>query len=944
MSCNRLENRHRAGRWSTLIASISLLAGLVTGVSAATAAACTVGDENLVLFPAGGKGTQPDPYLIDSQAALINSNLCRDVYLLQTQDITLTGTWMPLGDYDNTVSLYDGGGHVILGLRITNSPESDGAHTGLWSRWQNGGSVKNMTLVNPLMTTTNSGGTGFFVGEVNAGTTFENIHVLNGTITSSSRDVGGLIGNLSTESVTVSKSSVDATITSTSTSDDATVGGLVGRQGSNSLIQQSSSSGAVSASASITAIMNGGIGGLVGYSDGRILNTYSTMNVTATSADNVGGLIGRAVCDAGDLNDSYSIGVVSGRSGSLAVGGLVGQGDSASCNQSDSVWDTQTSGQLTSAVGTGRETSRMQAPIEYTSRGWSTSIWFLTRGAYPTLVAPGVSISPTSLDLGSQGVLDGTTVASTTTVTSNGTGPLTIYSPGITISGTHAADFAVDDSGSCADGASLAVSATCTVAITFDPSSTGAKSATLTVATDAGNQTVALSGTGIASTQTVTWSPTISIDTSTTSPSALATSSGDGAMSYAVSNAGTTGCTVDSSTAALTFAGAGSCEITATAAATSTYAVASTTVTFSVSLTPQPITVSAASSTLAVYSSTTLSTSGVLGSGQVTYSESSSGAVCSLNGSTLTATGVGTCAVTASVAADATYATATSSSITITVQKAIQTVTWSPTNTALLLTDSPVTPSSTATTDGDGAITYSVTDGSCTVDSDSGMLTYSSTGNCEVTATAASTATYAAGTKAVMFAISAAAPAPPIPALATPPTAVTAVATDGAVTVSWEAPITHGSFPVTDYQVSTLTNGETCLTRSMTCVISGLTNGDDYTFRVRALTGAGWSDWSQPSNTVTPGPEPVHMSMMISGSRDGRAVRVVGSATGMIGVDVTPMVRMPGQTRYAAAGNSPSVLSDGSFSWQRRGGKKMYVYFRAEDDVRSNRIIIPARR
>lgn len=862
-------------RVGTAALSVALVAGAVGAAPPATAVTCVVGSTNPTLFPAGGKGTLADPYLVDSQTALVNSNLCNNVYLLQTQNITLTGTWTPLGDYDKVVSLYDGGGYSISGLNTVAS----GIHAGIWGRWQWGGSIKNLTLISPSMThnsgTSSSVGSGFFVGEVNSGTTFENIHVTNGTLNSQAGNVGGLIGNLNTPYVTISDSSVDATITATSLRDDSTVGGLVGKQGSNSLIQRSSSSGAVSASASLNSTKTGGAAGLVGYSDGRILNTYSTVDVTATNANNVGGLVGRSVCNAGDLNDSYAIGVVSGKSGSLNVGGLVGVVSSASCDQTDSVWDTDTSGQSTSAVGTGKTTAQMQTAATFT--GWDTSIWSISNGSYPTFAAPGASISPTSLDLGSQGVLDGPTSASTTTLTSNGTGPLTIASPGITISGTNASEFAVDGSGTCVDNASVAVGATCTIAITFDPSSAGAKSATLTVATDAGNQIVALSGTGIASTQTVTWAPTTSIDTSTTSPSALATTSGDGVISYAVSSAGATGCTVDSSTAALTFAGAGSCAITATAAATSSYGVASTSVTFSVSLTAQPITVSAGSSTLAVYSSTSLSTSGVVGTGQVTYSVASGGSYCSISGSTLTALGAGTCTVTSSVAADSTYASATSSAITITVQLATQTVTWNPSNTSLLFTDSPVTPSVTATTNGDGAITYSVTSGSCAVNSNTGTLTYSSTGTCVVTATASSTTAYSAGAQAVTFTIVAVAP--------TRPTITSVAAGNESVTVAFTPPSSNGGATITGYTATASPGGATGSCSSSPCTITGLTNGTSYTVTVTSTNSAGTGAASTTSPSVTP--------VTTTGAVENLSV-------------------VPGDTNLAVSWIAPACLSDSS--------------------------------
>jgi hypothetical protein len=66
-------------------------------------------------------------------------------------------------------------------------------------------------------------------------------------------------------------------------------------------------------------------------------------------------------------------------------------------------------------------------------------------------------------------------------------------------------------------------------------------------------------------------------------PLALAATSGNGAITYAVNSAGSTGCTVNSSTAVLTYTAAGSCTVRATAAATSTYLVGYIDVTFTFS-------------------------------------------------------------------------------------------------------------------------------------------------------------------------------------------------------------------------------------------------------------------------------------------------------------------------------------------------------------------------
>ncbi len=94
------------------------------------------------------------------------------------------------------------------------------------------------------------------------------------------------------------------------------------------------------------------------------------------------------------------------------------------------------------------------------------------------------------------------------------------------------------------------------------------------------------------SSQTVTWAPTtaLTIIASPATPSALATTSGDGAISYAVTSAGTTGCSVNSSTGVLTYIATGNCQVTATAASTTNYESATAVVTFSIALASRTLT------------------------------------------------------------------------------------------------------------------------------------------------------------------------------------------------------------------------------------------------------------------------------------------------------------------------------------------------------------------
>ena len=74
-------------------------------------------------------------------------------------------------------------------------------------------------------------------------------------------------------------------------------------------------------------------------------------------------------------------------------------------------------------------------------------------------------------------------------------------------------------------------------------------------------------------------------------------------------------------------------------------------------------------------------------------------------------------------------------------------------------------------------------------------------------------------------------------------------------------------------------------------------------------------------------------------------ISIDGGTTGFVaGARVVPYIRFPGMTSYEAGSARPEVGADGSFFWERKTGKKTYVYFTSQDgSVTSNRVIIPAR-
>jgi len=184
-------------------------------------------------------------------------------------------------------------------------------------------------------------------------------------------------------------------------------------------------------------------------------------------------------------------------------------------------------------------------------------------------------------------------------------------------------------------------------------------------------------------------------------------------------------------------------------------------------------------------------------------------------------------------------------------------------------------------------------------------------------------------------------PTPPAPIPPSAPGNVGATAGDASATVTWTAPTSPGSYPVTTYQVTSSPGGLTCLTSTLTCTVTGLTNGTAYTFSVKALSGAGWGEMSAPSNAVTPegAPKP---SITITGTRAGERITITGTSTQLAGQTLTPWIKFPGETTFSQGSAIVPIAADGTFTWSRKTGKKIYVYV-AHDTTKSNTVTITAR-
>jgi hypothetical protein len=332
----------------------------------------------------GGTGTPGDPYMIEDVADLqaTKNNLTAYYALSNDIDASATSGWNggqgfePIGDVDNRFSGgFDGGGHNITGLYI-NRPDTN--NVGLFGHVgdDTGATViKGVHLVNT--TVIGARGTGTLIGRVtgNANTLIEECSAVGGSVIGNGA-TGGLIGSFNSWRITP--------------------GGT-----DNPIVHYSYTDVAVYSSAS-----GGGrdkFGGLVGCSQkGTIQNSYSRSSVTVTNGSRIGGLAG-CIDLRGEILDSYSTGLVS-VTNCVSVGGLVGNRIGPGGNFGvviNSFWDTETSGQATSAGGTGKTTSQMKTKTTFTDAGWNfDDIWdidSLVNDGYPYLVWTG--FTPTELTI-----------------------------------------------------------------------------------------------------------------------------------------------------------------------------------------------------------------------------------------------------------------------------------------------------------------------------------------------------------------------------------------------------------------------------------------------------------------------------------------------------------------------------------------------------------------
>lgn len=133
-------------------------------------------------------------------------------------------------------------------------------------------------------------------------------------------------------------------------------------------------------------------------------------------------------------------------------------------------------------------------------RKTSISISDSAAGSPQTVVLTGIgtaaSLSPTTLPFASETV-NTSSAPQTITLTNKGAATMNLWQ--FLILGTNAGDFLVSPGSTCVSGGTLGPGLSCTIVVTFKPTATGARSASLLISDDGGGspQAVPLTGTGM---------------------------------------------------------------------------------------------------------------------------------------------------------------------------------------------------------------------------------------------------------------------------------------------------------------------------------------------------------------------------------------------------------------------------------------------------------------
>ncbi len=315
----------------------------------------------------GGAGTANDPYLIRTPEQFNSIGATPGdwgKHFKLVSDIDLSGYSGTLYNIIGTAvtesfsGVFDGNDHTISNLTLNSTRPW---YTGLFGCVS--GQIKKLGLIKPNVFSQGSS-VGSLAGYLDSGTITG--CYAKGVDVSGDDYIGGLVG-WSTGRIFNCYSTGRA-------SGDWYVGGLVGFI-ADSTVNMSFSKASVSGSTSV-----GGLAGMTGHETSIVSDCYATGAVKGGIY--AGGFIGQV--EQGRAYKCYSTGRVSGNQ---YAGGFTGyirvRGDVIYC-----FWDTQTSGQSTSAGGAGKTTAEMRTITTFTDAGWDFwNTWTICAGTnYPVLL------------------------------------------------------------------------------------------------------------------------------------------------------------------------------------------------------------------------------------------------------------------------------------------------------------------------------------------------------------------------------------------------------------------------------------------------------------------------------------------------------------------------------------------------------------------------------
>ena len=247
-----------------------------------------------------------------------------------TEDGTATGNnegWQPIGT-DNSTSFegnFDGKAYTISNLTASRTIN----YLGLFGYVDDGGSeitinnfrLENVNIIN-YNTSSSFVGTGGLIGYIASGDVYLENSYVEGTVESKGNRVGGIVG------VFRSGYGVQNCQFLGELAGLSEVGGIIGQAVNLSYVI--SNTVVISANASITGLGND-IGGIVGELDlnnnQKILGNLFIGTIDASSASNVGGIVGQGEGSTFSCYMQYNV-VHGSISGYGAVGGLIGQATS----------------------------------------------------------------------------------------------------------------------------------------------------------------------------------------------------------------------------------------------------------------------------------------------------------------------------------------------------------------------------------------------------------------------------------------------------------------------------------------------------------------------------------------------------------------------------------------------------------------------------------------